>query len=77
MANQDLIDQLEADKVRLSALIDSDKGNIENFNSAIVSYNEMIASLNDQIKQTEANIENLNTQIANDDRIIAYIPPES
>ena len=76
MSNQDLINQMEADKVRLNASIDSKKIDIENFNSAIVSYNEMIVSLNEQIKQTEADIENLNIQIANDDRIISYIPPE-
>lgn len=75
MSNQNLINQLIADKVRLADLITTKNQQINNNSNSIINYNNIIQALNDQIVALEAEIVDLQTQIANDDLIIAYIPP--
>lgn len=77
MSNQDLIDQMEADKVRLTSLIAQKNTDIDNSYATITTYEGSIIALNDAIAVYEAEITDLETQIANDDLIIALIPPDA
>ncbi len=76
MSNQDLIDQLNADKARLENLITADNAQIDNNNNNIDYYTSSIADLYTQNTVLETDIANLETAIANDDLIIAFIPPD-
>lgn len=77
MSNQDLIDQLEADKVRLGNLITTTESQITQNTNTIASYTSYIADLVTQNTILEAQITDYETQIANDDLIIALIPPDA
>ena len=77
MSNQDLIDQLEADKVRLGDLITATEAQIDQNISTIASYTNYIADLATTNTALEAQITDYETQIANDDLIIALIPPDA
>ncbi|CAB4124190.1 hypothetical protein UFOVP51_64 [uncultured Caudovirales phage] len=74
--NQDLIDQLNADKVRLADLIILNNALITQNLSNIASYTSAINDFYTQNTALETDITNLNTAIANDDLIIAFIPPD-
>jgi peptidoglycan hydrolase CwlO-like protein len=76
MSNQDLINQMNADKTRLADLITTKDQQINNININIQNYYSVIDELNAQIIALESDITNLDTAIANDDLIIAFIPPD-
>lgn len=75
-SNQDLIDQMEAYKARSNGEITQINSAIDNCYYAIDAYNSSIDSLNALIITYQGQITDLETQIANDDLIIAYIPPD-
>lgn len=74
--NQDLIDQLNADKIRLGDLITLKESQISQNLGTIDSYTSYINDLYTMNTELSGDIVNLNTAIANDDLIIAYIPPD-
>lgn len=75
-SNQDLIDQMENYKADSLQEIDQLNAIINGCYTAIDNYEESINSLNDAITTFEAQITEVETEIANDDLIIAYIPPD-
>jgi len=77
MSNQDLIDQLEADKTRLTGVIANRNAEIANNTFAITTYENNIDYLNNLTATYEADIATFETEIANDDLIIAFIPPDT
>ncbi len=76
MSNQDLINQLNADKTRLADLITTKDQQINNININIQNYYSVIDTFNEQITMLQAEILEIETAIANDDLIIAFIPPD-
>lgn len=75
-SNQDLIDQLNDNIVRVDGLITDDQTAITNINDAISSYQDTITALNNEITDIEADIADLEQQNVNFNLIIAFIPPD-